>query len=83
MVCLIGAPNTRAQSNPVTSQTVQPHPVNLGFEQGTVGQLPDGWLCSTPINYEARLTAEGPQSGKYAAVLQSKEGRLQVRVSET
>jgi len=74
MICLIGAPNTRAQSNPVTSQTVQPHPVNLDFEQGSAGQLPDGWLCSTTINYEARLTAERPQSGKYAAVLQSKEG---------
>jgi len=74
LVCLIGAPNTRAQSSLVNSPTVQPHPVNLDFEQGTPGQVPDAWLCSTTTNYEAQLTAEQPKSGKYAAVLHSKEG---------
>jgi C-terminal processing protease CtpA/Prc len=67
---VIGAPNARAQSN---SQTVEPHPVNLDFEQGTLGQVPEAWL-STTINYEAQLTAEQPKSGKNAAVLYSKEG---------
>src|SRR6476620_6497396 len=71
LVCLIGAPNARAQSN---SQTVQPHPVNLDFEQGTLGQVPDGWLSQTAVDYGAELTAEQPKSGKCAAVLHSKEG---------
>jgi len=73
LVCVIGAPNARAQSSPVNSQTVQPHPVNLDFEQGTRGQVPDAWLLTT-INYGAELMAEQPKSGKYAAVLHSKEG---------
>jgi hypothetical protein len=73
LVCVIGAPNARAQSSPVNSQTVQPHPVNLDFEQGTLGQVPDAWLLTT-INYGAELMAEQPKSGKYAAVLHSKEG---------
>jgi hypothetical protein len=48
LVCLIGAPKSRAQTD---SQTVQPHPVNLDFEQGTLGQVPNGWVFSTAINY--------------------------------
>ena len=39
-----------------------------------MGQVPDAWRSPTTTNYEATLTAERPQSGKYAAVLQSKEG---------
>jgi len=72
-LCLIAAPNLLAQSSLVQVPNVQPHPVNLDFEQGTLGQLPDGWRCPTVINYGAELTAEQPKSGKYAALLQSKE----------
>ena len=79
LLCLIAAPNLLAQSSLVQVPNVQPHPVNLDFEQGTLGQLPDGWRCPTIINYGAELAAEQPKSGKYAALLQSKESAAQVR----
>ena len=63
-----------AQSNLVHSPDVLPRPVNLDFELGTLGQVPDGWRCPTLINYGAELTAEQPKSGKHAAVLYTKEG---------
>lgn len=73
LVCLMAALPVHAQSNPVHSQDVLPHPANLDFEQGTLGQVPDGWRCPTQINFGAELTAEQPKSGKHAAVLYSKE----------
>jgi C-terminal processing protease CtpA/Prc len=72
LVCLIGAPNVLAQSSLVRVQNVEPHPLNLDFELGTLGQAPDGWRCPTP-NYGAELSAEQRKSGKYAALLYSKE----------
>jgi C-terminal processing protease CtpA/Prc len=73
LVCLIGALNARPQSSLDKSQPVQLHPVNLDFEQGTLGQVPDGWFCPTTINYGAELTAERPKSGKYSVLLHSKD----------
>ena len=70
---LLSSPPAIAQSNLVRVQNVEPHPVNLNFEQGTLGQVPDGWHCPTTINFGAELTAEQPKSGKYAAVLFSKK----------
>ena len=72
LACLGFAPNALAQSSAVRVQNVEPHPVNLDFEQGTLGQVPDGWHCTTTVDYGAELTAEKPKSGKYAAVLFSK-----------
>src|SRR5436190_3990268 len=62
---------TLAQQSPVKSQSVQSRPVNLDFEQGTVGQVPDGWDCPSKVSYAAELTEERPESGKRAAVLHS------------
>src|ERR1051326_6341508 len=73
LVCLVSAPQARAQSSLVRVQNVEPHPANLDFEQGTLGQVPDGWRCPTTINYGAELAAEQPKSGKYSAVLFSKD----------
>src|SRR6185295_13366910 len=74
LACLAIAPKILAQASLVHVQNVEPHPVNLDFEQGTLGQVPDGWRCPTPTGYGAELTAEQPKSGKYAALLKSKEG---------
>ena len=71
--CLAISPNVLAQSSLVHVQNVEPRPVNLDFEQGTLGQVPDGWRCPTTITFGAELTAEKPKSGKYAAVLFSKQ----------
>ncbi|HEV8138334.1 MAG TPA: hypothetical protein VGP81_01060 [Pyrinomonadaceae bacterium] len=73
LVCLISLANAVAQSNLVRVQNVEPHPANLDFEQGTLGQVPDGWHCPTTVNYGAEITPEQPKSGKYSAVLFSKE----------
>ncbi len=73
LACLLSAPAVIAQSSLVRTPNVELHPVNLDFEQGTLGQVPDGWRCPTTINYPAELTAEQPKSGKYAVVLYSKE----------
>lgn len=73
LACLAIAPKVLAQASLVRVQNVEPHPVNLDFEQGTLGQVPDGWRCPTPAGYGAELTAEQPKSGKYAALLKSKQ----------
>ena len=70
---LVSAPSAFTQSNLVKVPNVEPRPVNLDFEQGTLGQVPDGWHCPTTITFGAELTSERPKSGKYAAVLFSKQ----------
>ncbi len=65
---------TLAQTSPVRSATIQPHPVNLDFEQGGAGQLPEGWVSPTQTNYAAELTGEQPKSGESAALLHSLPG---------
>jgi len=67
-------PIARAQQDLVRSSTVQAHPVNLDFEQGTVGQVPSGWVSPTKTSYAAELTEENPKSGKRAVVLHSVPG---------
>ena len=76
LVCLLASPgqDTLAQSSPVHSEIVHAHPVNLDFEQGTSGQVPDGWNSSTKIDYAAELTEQQPKSGKRAALLRSVPG---------
>lgn len=71
--CLLSAPKLLAQASLVHVPDAQPHAVNLDFEQGTLGQVPDGWRCPTTINYGVELTAEQPKAGKYAVVLYSKD----------
>jgi len=61
----------QTQSSLVHSPHTQPHPLNLDFEEGTLGQVPDGWDCPTRVSYSAELTDERPKSGKRAAVLHS------------
>jgi C-terminal processing protease CtpA/Prc len=76
LLCLLPAsrPNASAQESLFRSQTVQPHPVNLNFEQGVVGQAPAGWNSPTKINYEVELTEEKPKSGRRSALLRSGSG---------
>jgi len=52
LLCLLPAskPNAFAQESLFRSETVQPHPVNLDFEQGVVGRAPVGWNSPTKIN---------------------------------
>ena len=50
-------------------------PVNLGFEDGAPGETPRGWFVpqpSTTAGYKAELTAAGPQSGKYCALISAR-----------
>ena len=56
LACLVSAPKLSAQASLVQVQNVEPHPVNLDLEQGTLGQVPDGWRCPTPTGYGAELT---------------------------
>ncbi|HEY6122184.1 MAG TPA: hypothetical protein VIV66_19660, partial [Pyrinomonadaceae bacterium] len=72
LMCLLAASkqDILAQSSLVRSD-VQPHPVNLDFEQGIVGQVPQGWTAPTRANYPAELTEEQPKSGKRSALLRS------------
>ena len=76
LLCVLAASkqNASAQESRLRSGTVQPHPVNLDFEQGPVGQAPVGWDSPTKINYEVELTEEKPKSGRRAALLRSGSG---------
>ena len=73
LVCLLATPrqDTVAQSSLVRSEIVQAHPANLDFEQGAIGQVPDGWDSPTKINYAVELTEQQPRSGNRAALLRS------------
>ena len=61
----------QAQSSLVHSPQTKPHPLNLDFEEGKLGQVPDGWDCPTKVSYSAELTDKQPKSGKRVAVLHS------------
>lgn len=76
LLCVLAASrqNASAQESRLRSGTVHPHPVNLDFEQGPVGQAPVGWDSPTKINYEVELTEEKPKSGRRAALLRSGSG---------
>jgi C-terminal processing protease CtpA/Prc len=61
-----------AQSSAVRSSIIQPTVVNLDFEQGSVGQVPEGWASPTSsMGYAAEVTEENPKTGKRAALLQN------------
>ena len=68
--CLFIAQPGFTQESNVHTQSVRPHPVNLDFESGSIGALPDGWVCPTK-GFIARLTDQRAQSGARAAVLES------------
>ncbi len=74
--CLLAAasPDAVAQSGPVRPETAQTLPVNPDFEQGSLGQVPEGWLSPTTNGYKAELTEEQPKSGRRAALLSSVPG---------
>jgi hypothetical protein len=75
LLCLLPAstPNA-AQESLFRTETVQPHPVDLDFEQGVVGRAAAGWISTTKANYEVELTEEKPKSGKRSALLRSGSG---------
>jgi C-terminal processing protease CtpA/Prc len=61
-----------AQSSLVHSdKTALPHPTNLDFEQGLVGQVPDDWNSPTKPNYTAEVTEGQAKSGQHSALLRS------------
>lgn len=60
------------QQSPVPTRAIQTSLVNPDFEQGTLGQLPDGWASPTSsLGYAAELIEENPKVGKRAALLRS------------
>jgi hypothetical protein len=44
------------QESVVRSKAIQPHLINLDFEEGTTGQVPVGWASPTTPTYAAELT---------------------------
>src|SRR5688572_13129737 len=71
LLCLfVGATqDTRAQSSPARSAP-NASLLNPDFEQGTPGQVPDGWRSPTSAaGYAVQLIEENPKTGKRAAVL--------------
>ena len=76
LICLLAAPRqlTQAQASLFHSNTVQSHPVNLDFELGAVGQVPEGWDSPTKAGYAAELTEDQAKSGKRAALLRDVPG---------
>ena len=60
-----------AQESVVRSKLIQPHWINLDFEEGTTGQVPVGWTSPTAPTYAAELTEERPKSGKFCVLLHS------------
>jgi C-terminal processing protease CtpA/Prc len=59
------------QESVVRSKAIQPHLINLDFEEGTTGQVPVGWASPTTPTYAAELTEERPKSGKLCVLLHS------------
>jgi len=54
-----------------TSTSAQQTPQNLGFEVGSRGQVPTGWLNPTSqYGYTAKLTDQNPKSGALCAVIE-------------
>jgi len=72
IVCSFFAADTYivAQDSAIRTANVKARPSNLDFESGSVGQVPDDWVCPTK-DYRAELSEQQPQSGKRAASLQS------------
>src|SRR6476620_3444879 len=77
LICLFTIPRqvALAQADLFHSNTVQPHPVNLDFEQGKIGQLPEGWDSPT-TGYVAKLIDDQAKSGKRAALLHDVPGAV-------
>src|SRR5262245_59495679 len=76
LICILTAPRqvTLAQASLFHSNTVQPRPVNLDFELGAIGQVPEGWDSPTKAGYAAELTEGQVKSGKRAALLHDVPG---------
>jgi C-terminal processing protease CtpA/Prc len=74
LICLVAVTtqNTCGHSSPVRSFAIQSSLINPDFEQGRVGQMPDGWSASTSdVGYAVQLIEENPKTGKRAALLRS------------
>src|SRR5262249_37657460 len=58
----------------------QSGPVNLGFESGEAGALPEGWKATSPrggagnTGYTAKLTRDQAKQGSFCAELASEAG---------
>ncbi|HEU5237307.1 MAG TPA: S41 family peptidase, partial [Pyrinomonadaceae bacterium] len=48
-----------------------PHWINMDFEEGATGQVPNGWASPTAPTFAAELTEEKPKSGKHCVLLHS------------
>jgi len=73
LICLVVIPTpvTSAQSRPGPSGP-NPSVLNPDFEQGNLGQVPEGWHSPTSgRGYVAELLEENPKTGKRAARLRS------------
>lgn len=70
LICSLLAQAGFAQESNIRTQNIQARPLNLDFESGTIGAVPDGWFCPTK-GFNAQLTDQQAQSGKRAAVLQN------------
>ena len=75
LICFLAASRqiVLAQASLFHSNTVQSRPVNLDFEQGRIGQLPEGWDSPT-TGYVAELIENQAKSGKRAALLRDVPG---------
>lgn len=70
-----GIESLSAQSGLVNTDVVQPKPVNLDFEDGEAGKMPDGWVSPTNARgFQAELTEISPKTGRRAGLLKSLRG---------
>lgn len=67
----LGCKNVASQSNtPVRLDTFSSKPLNLDFEEGQLGGIPQGWFAPTSnIGYPAKLVEENPKTGKRCVML--------------
>jgi C-terminal processing protease CtpA/Prc len=73
-ISLLSQTSVPAQSSPVRTLTILPSPINLDFEQGNIGKVPDGWIAPPMIvGYSAEISEEKPKAGKRAALLRSSD----------
>lgn len=77
LIILSLCPTVLAQDQELRTlrQTIEKKPQNLGFEEGTLGQLPAGWRrVPAQYPYEAKLVNDRVKQGNQAAYLFPKPG---------
>jgi len=72
LVAVVRHSSGQQSNSPMKASTVQKTPLNLDFEQGTIGQVPSGWDSPTrSVGYAAETVETLPRTGSKAAVLRS------------